>query len=206
MSRAVALRQRAEDGLLRRAGRAVIVGGGAGGLEVALALERLARQLRPTGGAEPGVTIVEAAPRILSESLRAGAPRRRATARHARRPGARRRQATAVGPERRAARRRNGRAVRPDGVARGGGCAAAPRRVELAAGPPGYLLVDPTLRAVDGTAVFGAGDCIGIAGYPGLAKAGVYAVRESPCSTSTCAPRSPGARCVATARKRPFSP
>ena len=61
--------------------------------------------------------------------------------------------------------------------------AAAPRLLaesDLPKDPGGFLLVDPTLRAIDGSAIFGAGDCIGIAGYPELAKAGVYAVREAP--------------------------
>jgi selenide,water dikinase len=53
-------------------------------------------------------------------------------------------------------------------------------RSDVPRDPRGYLLVDDTLRAIDGAPVFGAGDCIGITGHPGLAKAGVYAVRESP--------------------------
>ena len=44
----------------------------------------------------------------------------------------------------------------------------------------GYLMVNPTLQAIDFPNIFGIGDCISIAGYPQLAKAGVYAVRESP--------------------------
>ncbi|MDP9121556.1 MAG: FAD-dependent oxidoreductase, partial [Acidobacteriota bacterium] len=61
--------------------------------------------------------------------------------------------------------------------------AAAPRLLagsEIPKDRRGYLLVDDTLRAVDGSPVFGAGDCIAIKGYPELPKAGVYAVRESP--------------------------
>ena len=53
-------------------------------------------------------------------------------------------------------------------------------RSDLPKDARGFLLVDATLRAVDGSPVFGAGDCIGIAGFPQLAKAGVYAVREAP--------------------------
>ena len=44
----------------------------------------------------------------------------------------------------------------------------------------GYWLMDETLRSVGGGAVWGAGDCIGIAGHPDVPKAGVYAVRAAP--------------------------
>ncbi len=181
MSRAVALCQRAEELFCAGRSRAVIVGGGAGGLEVALALERLARQLYPqTGGAEPSVTIVEAAPRILSEF---SASARRVAERRLAARGVRvlaGRQATTVGPD--GVELDDGTVAPSDLTVWLAG--AAPPRLLAASDLPqdrqGYLLVEPTLRAVDGSAVFGAGDCIGIAGYPGLAKAGVYAVRESP--------------------------
>jgi selenide, water dikinase len=44
----------------------------------------------------------------------------------------------------------------------------------------GYLAVTPTLRSPADANVFGAGDCVGLIGYPWVAKAGVYAVREGP--------------------------
>jgi selenide,water dikinase len=44
----------------------------------------------------------------------------------------------------------------------------------------GFLCVDATLRAVDGRAVWGAGDCVALAGAPWVPKAGVYAVRQAP--------------------------
>jgi NADH dehydrogenase FAD-containing subunit len=43
----------------------------------------------------------------------------------------------------------------------------------------GALLVDPFLRSVADTRVFGGGDCIALEEHD-LAKIGVYAVRESP--------------------------
>lgn len=44
----------------------------------------------------------------------------------------------------------------------------------------GYLHVNQTLQAIDFPNVFGAGDCIAIDGYPAIAKAGVYAVKAAP--------------------------
>ena len=61
---------------------------------------------------------------------------------------------------------------------------AAPTAVTAASALPkdarGYWLMDETLRSVGGGAVWGAGDCIGIAGHPDVPKAGVYAVRAAP--------------------------
>jgi selenide,water dikinase len=62
------------------------------------------------------------------------------------------------------------------------GAAAHPlvRASGLPADASGFLCVDATLRAADGRAVWGAGDCIALAGAPWVPKAGVYAVREAP--------------------------
>ena len=179
MARAIALRQRALELAAAGAGREValtVVGGGAAGVEVALALERLGQQ----GPARPAVTIVESASGILPEfSPRL---RRRATGVLAAR-GIRVRAGQEVA------------SVEPHAVVLDDGtrlrsqltvwiAGAAPPALLAASGLPldarGFLLVDASLRAVDGSAVFGAGDCIGIAGHPDLAKAGVYAVREAP--------------------------
>ncbi|HYW32979.1 MAG TPA: FAD-dependent oxidoreductase [Gemmatimonas sp.] len=48
----------------------------------------------------------------------------------------------------------------------------------------GYLRVDASLRCVTGDAVFGAGDCIALVESPWAAKAGVYAVRQAPVLTA----------------------
>jgi selenide,water dikinase len=179
MSRAVALRRRAEELLSASRERSVaivVVGGGAAGVEVALALERLGRGR----GSRPDVTIVEAEGRLL-----AGFSSRL------------RRLAEGLLFNRRI-HIRTGRTVslvRPEGVGFDDGTdapsdltiwltGAAPpalfARSDVPKDPHGFLFVDETLRAVDGAQIFGAGDCIGIAGHPSLAKAGVYAVREAP--------------------------
>jgi selenide, water dikinase len=44
----------------------------------------------------------------------------------------------------------------------------------------GFLLVDDALRSVADPRVFAAGDCATLAAFSGIAKAGVYAVREGP--------------------------
>jgi selenide,water dikinase len=44
----------------------------------------------------------------------------------------------------------------------------------------GFFLVDQTLRAFDGSPVWGAGDCVSLRDHPWVPKAGVYAVREGP--------------------------
>ncbi len=48
----------------------------------------------------------------------------------------------------------------------------------------GYLRVDASLRCVTGDAVFGAGDCVTLVESPWAAKAGVYAVRQAPILTA----------------------
>jgi selenide,water dikinase len=61
--------------------------------------------------------------------------------------------------------------------------AAAPGLIRSSGLPvddEGFLRVDATLRAVDGVAVFGAGDCVTLVESPWAEKAGVYAIREAP--------------------------
>jgi NADH dehydrogenase FAD-containing subunit len=46
--------------------------------------------------------------------------------------------------------------------------------------PHGFLHVDATLRAIDGRRVWGAGDCVALADAPWVPRSGVHAVREAP--------------------------
>jgi selenide,water dikinase len=59
--------------------------------------------------------------------------------------------------------------------------AAAPpllRASGLAVDGEGFLRVQDTLQAVGNPAVFGTGDCVSFESYPGMAKNGVHAVRQ----------------------------
>jgi selenide,water dikinase len=152
-----------------------VVGGGAAGVELSLAL--LARAA--VAGRAVHVTLVEGGPDVLPSWGPAGLRVRRLL-------------------EGRGVRVCTGRevaAVEADAVwlADGArvpsaltvwvtGAAAHPlvRASGLPADASGFLCVDATLRAADGRAVWGAGDCIALAGAPWVPKAGVYAVREAP--------------------------
>ena len=54
------------------------------------------------------------------------------------------------------------------------------RRSGLPVDEEDYLRVSPCLQVEAHPEIFGAGDCVAIRGYPWVAKAGVYAVREGP--------------------------
>ncbi|MEO7794779.1 MAG: FAD-dependent oxidoreductase [Thermoanaerobaculia bacterium] len=179
MNRAIALRERAEALLGRADARPVaivVVGGGAAGVEIALALERQGRE----HGRRALVTIVEGGPVVLPEL--SGHVRRVAADILGRR-------SIRLKTGKRVSSIEAGAVVLDDGSRERADltvwlAGAAPPRLfadsDLPRDPAGYLLVDSTLRAVDGAPIFGAGDCIGLVGHPDLAKAGVYAVREAP--------------------------
>jgi selenide,water dikinase len=179
MREAVALRTRI-DGLASPARRGpvrvTVVGAGAGGVEVALAIHRRIRE----AGLRPEVSLVEAGPEVLPDYA---APVRR-------RAGdilARRGIAVAVGSEvsrveAGAVQLANGTRSAADLVVWLAG--AAGPAVLADSGLPldarGFLLVDATLRAVGHVPVWGAGDCVTLADHPDTPKAGVYAVRQGP--------------------------
>ena len=179
MRRAVELRDRV-DSLVSAAGRGrvdvVVVGAGAGGVEVALAVHRRVR----VAGGRPALTLVEAAPDVLPGYA---APVRRRAARILARRGVT--VTTGVTVDR----------VAEDGVHLAGGArvpadlviwltgatgAAVLAGASLPLDARGFLLVDSTLRSVDGLPVWGAGDCVTLAEHPDTPKAGVYAVRQGP--------------------------
>jgi selenide,water dikinase len=179
MRRAVELRGRV-DALATAAGRgpvrAAVVGAGAGGVEVALAIHRRIRQ----AGMRPEVTLIETEPDVLPGYE---APVRRRAAAILVRRGVAVMLGTAVsGVEAGAVRLRSGTRLAADLVVWLAGAAgpAVLDRTGLRLDSRGFVLVDATLRAVDGAPVWAAGDCATLADHPATPKAGVYAVRQGP--------------------------
>jgi selenide,water dikinase len=156
--------------------RVVVVGAGAGGVEVALAVDRRIR----AAGARPEVALVEAAPEILPDYA---APVRRRAAGILGRRGLSVTTSRAVDRvERDSVQLADGARLPSDLVVWLAG-AAGPRLLARSALPldaRGFLLVDPTLRSTDGSPVWAAGDCAALAEHPETPKAGVYAVRQGP--------------------------
>lgn len=171
-----ALRRRLERAF--RAGtrlRAVVIGGGETGCEVAANLRALAERR----GARIAVTVLASGSRLLERRpARAG----RRLARHLRRRGLRlvlgERAAEVTAGEVRTA---SGTRLSADLAVCATGLRppAALAAMGLPTGPTGGLAVGPTLEASDLPGVFGAGDCIDFAGRP-LPRLGVHAVRQAP--------------------------
>jgi selenide,water dikinase len=174
----------ARERVVRTAGpvRVAIVGGGAAGVELALALETRLRRERVSAGHDPAslaVTIVSGADTILP-ALATGMRSRVARHLDARgivvRAGAR---VTAVAPGRLTLA--NGGVVEADEVFWTTEATAAPWLAEtaLSLDSRGFIAVDETLRSISHDTVFAAGDCATMIGrrFP---KSGVYAVRQGP--------------------------
>ncbi len=161
---------------LRRSARPfhfAVVGGGASGCELALALHKRL-------GASPGfrLTLLQAADRLLPQ-MASGAARAMENAFRQRgilfRLGAR-----VTGGKGGVLTLERGEEIPCDGVL--WATDAAPpellRESGLATDPRGFLRVKETLQSVSDPAVFGSGDCVSFDAYPELPKNGVYAVRE----------------------------
>jgi selenide, water dikinase len=156
----------------------VVVGGGAAGIEIALAARA---RLRLLAGREAGtVTLLEAAPQLLGGE-------QPATERAVRRALARNRIFLRMAAQVRSATPET--VCLADGTelparvliwATGAGSPGLFRTSGLAVDRRGFLLVDERLRSVSDARVFAAGDAASLAGWPDMPKAGVYAVREGP--------------------------
>lgn len=158
--------------------RIVVVGGGAGGVEVTLCLPPYVRRTL-SADARFDLTLLTADPRLLSGSVARAAERVQTIL------------------QRRGVRVRTGRRVaRVDGDRLSlddGSCVEGDLIVWVtgAAPPPllghlglptddcGFLLTDDTLRTTSGAPIFAVGDTGTIRGLP-TPKAGVYAVRQGP--------------------------
>jgi selenide,water dikinase len=155
---------------------ACVVGGGAAGLEVALAVEAALRR----GGRRPAVALVERGAELLpTYSARV---RRLARAALAERGVAVHLDASVATVDADAVRLDDGRVVPSACTVWVAGAAAPPVVADspLPRNADGFLRVDATLRAVDGSPVWGAGDCVALDDAPWVPKAGVYAVRQGP--------------------------
>ena len=178
LANALVLRERFRGMVLASEASAhcVVVGGGAGGVEVALSLAEFAK------GAV-SVMLVQAERELLPDYP---AKARRLVAAACLRAGVEVRTNRAV------------ESVGADNVMLAGaetlpsaltvwlaGAAPPPlfNHSNLSLSKAGYFEVDETLRATDGTPVWGAGDCVTLRDYPHVPKAGVYAVREGPVLT-----------------------
>jgi selenide,water dikinase len=156
--------------------RVTVVGAGAGGVEVALAVHRRIREAGP----RPEVSLVEAASDVLPDYE---APVRRRAADVLARRGV----AVALASEvsrvdENAIQLMNGTHAPADLVVWLAGTAGSAlfKDTGLSLDARGFLLVDATLRAVDGPPIWAAGDCATLVGHPNTPKAGVYAVRQGP--------------------------
>jgi pyridine nucleotide-disulfide oxidoreductase family protein len=177
LERVVALEARLRE--LAATGRtvaAVVVGGGAAGVEVALAMAAVLEQ----AGTPHRITIAEAGEEILSGDSNRFRRRARAIL-HQRGIVARSRlRVTAVHPD--AVETGDGTWIPSQLTVWLTGAVSWPlfRESGLPLDDRGFLLIDDALRSVDDPKVFAAGDCGTLASHPATPKAGVYAVREGP--------------------------
>ncbi len=154
----------------------VVVGGGKDGVEVALAV----RQRLGTAVAGAVVSLVEQGTEILpgvDPQLRQLATRVLRERGVSLALGGR---VTEVGASE--VMLHNGAAIPADLVVWAAGAVAPPLIAlsGLAHDANGYLLVDRSMRAVDGAPVWGAGECITHQAFPGLAREAAQALREAP--------------------------
>ena len=158
----------------RPAAHVVVVGAGAAGSEVALAVRARLR------GGEGTVTLCDRAPRPLAGF----APRAMALLEQALDAAdvAWRGGHAVAALEADAVRLTDGSRLPADLIVATGGVTGDGLFADagLAVDERGFLLVDDTLCAAACAEVFAAGDCATLASHPTLPKAGVYAVRQGP--------------------------
>lgn len=182
MNRALALRERMDELVAKTSKggviRVCVVGSGAAGVEVSLALARRIED----GGKTAEVILLDRGAVLAGYSDRA----RRRAAKILRSRGIlvqTGEEVSAVGAQ--GVALKNGQLVDADLVVWMTG--AAPPELLSASNLPknaeGFFRVDSALRSADGAPVWGAGDCVSLDQYPSIPKAGVYAVWEAPVLT-----------------------
>jgi len=185
----------------RDATRIVVVGAGAGGVEVAFAL---AARLRRERAARVEVLLLESGPRVLPGYAASAAARVQAAA--ATRGIAIRTGARVTRVEADAVHLAGGERLPADAVVWVAGAAALPifdgSGLEIDEG--GFVRIRPTLQCAGRDEVFAVGDCAAWTAGPGLAKAGVYAVRQGPVLAHNLIARLRGQRLRAYRPQRDF--
>jgi selenide,water dikinase len=154
----------------------VVVGGGAGGVEVAATLEARLR----AAGAQPRVTLVHAGARVLSGQGEALVARvERAFERRGIPILAGRRVASAT---KGSVTLDDGSTLPTDALVWVSGAVSHPLFAPsgLATDSRGFVLTRPTLQVQDYDDLFAVGDCATLADFPETPKAGLYAVRQGP--------------------------
>lgn len=155
--------------------RLIVVGAGAGGVELAFAADQ---RLRDATGRSPEVTLVEYGPRILARY--SGSLVRRVERAAERRDIRIRRNSEVVAAEAESVRLGDGERVACDALiwVTGPASHGVFRSSEVATDERGFVLIRPTLQLRDHDDLFAVGDCASFIDYPDTPKAGVYAVRE----------------------------
>jgi selenide,water dikinase len=181
--------------------RVVVVGAGAGGVEVAFALTaRL--------GSEPGrradVLLLESGPRVLPGYAASAARRVQAAA--AARAMTIRCDATVTRVEPHAVHLAGGERLPTDATVWVTGAAVLPILTGsgLETDGRGFVRIGPTLQCRGRDDVFAVGDCAAWTAGPALAKAGVYAVRQGPVLAHNLMARARGRRLRAYRPQRDF--
>jgi selenide, water dikinase len=157
--------------------RVVVVGGGAGGVELALGIRA---RLRRMGLADAPVSLVDRQLRLVADRSEASA---RAASRALADNAIEVRLESDVGEVGSGVvRLKNGVEIQFDLLVWATGATASTlfRTAGLETDDRGFLLVDDTLRSVSDPAVFAAGDAATLRQFPGIPKSGVYAVRQGP--------------------------
>jgi selenide,water dikinase len=156
-----------------RPARLAVVGGGAGGVELTLAIAARARN----DGVPLQVMLVTGRDGLLPGLSAAARARLARPLRHAG-VGVFGTDATAIVAD--AVHLAGGTRLTDLAIAATGAAPAAwPREAGLAVDAAGFIAVEPTLRSTSHAFVFAAGDCASVVGHP-RAKSGVYAVRAGP--------------------------
>jgi selenide,water dikinase len=160
--------------------RLIVVGAGAGGVELAFCFEA---RLRRETGKHCRLLLLDAGPSLLAEA----SPRLRARVERA----ARRRRidwrcgARVAGVEATSVRLDSGEALPTDAVIWVTGAAALPflRSSGLPVNADGFVRVQPTFQVEGRRELFAVGDCASLCDGTRVPKAGVYAVRAGPVLT-----------------------